>query len=750
MAVTPPPSITPAPLPAPQRGDRATFSGRVDAFITWLTMAVSQFSAVAANIAANALDAFNNASIASTKASAAAVSAATAAAGAASVAMSPNTNATSVTNSSINPADGSFFIVVEPGKSFFPGNSVKIALAADPTKWLFGDVTSYDSSSGQLRGTILRSQSVDFSNSFNTTFLVSLSGPAYTDGPIGGAISGPMTADLVLTAASGRLVAVAPSTAGLSIFLPDATTLLTGPDNQFVIHLTSAVGQVFDVAIRNASGALLGFAVAGGETQCNLVDNSSAAGAWTCRGIAQVGVTALGKLVASAAVGGTNGTFIRTVNAGGGLTLLFVHGTSLHAIAYNETSRTFSPPALLRASLSTAGADGNVLAVLTEFGVLVASIQDGTTALQTMLVVQQNDGSIGTSTPVSTTLAGTAARLLSLDAFTGSCVLAYMVGTTSIRAVPIAVGTSTVIVGTEAANTTVGACAVLPMADPGTNTSTFAVLTSSATAITAKGYSITGSTLTTGTAVTSAATAATFVKAKHQPALGTWLVSFLNTTMKMSCLTMAGTVPAFSAPLAASSIPTVSSFAYAPIGDPATSAGCIAITTGVDASGRFVADFTQVDGNGALVGATLRKAFAAAPTVAYFGQNTAAGNISIAAYSAKEAVLYTFNTAAFSLVGETRTGALSATATAPAIAEANYPRAPLARNTVANYASGQAAALGDGSKPIMIARGLLGTAPLMPIADMTLSAKGDDAAEAWIAFNQAPDTALTIQKVRIA
>lgn len=51
---TPPPPITPVPTPAPQRGDRTTFSGRVDAFVTWLTNATAEFQAVADNVYNNA------------------------------------------------------------------------------------------------------------------------------------------------------------------------------------------------------------------------------------------------------------------------------------------------------------------------------------------------------------------------------------------------------------------------------------------------------------------------------------------------------------------------------------------------------------------------------------------------------------------------------------------------------------------------------------------------------------------------
>ena len=57
MAVQIPPTITPVPTPAIQRNDRATFSNRVDAFVTWLITGVSQFGAVATNVYNNAVDA---------------------------------------------------------------------------------------------------------------------------------------------------------------------------------------------------------------------------------------------------------------------------------------------------------------------------------------------------------------------------------------------------------------------------------------------------------------------------------------------------------------------------------------------------------------------------------------------------------------------------------------------------------------------------------------------------------------------
>lgn len=92
MPVTPPPPITPVPTPVIQRGDRATFSDRVDEFVTWLEDAPPEFSAVADNVEANATDAATSASSASVSASGASTSA-TNAANSASAASTSATNA---------------------------------------------------------------------------------------------------------------------------------------------------------------------------------------------------------------------------------------------------------------------------------------------------------------------------------------------------------------------------------------------------------------------------------------------------------------------------------------------------------------------------------------------------------------------------------------------------------------------------------------------------------------------------------
>jgi len=78
MATSPPP-INQFTGAAPQRGDRSTFSARVDAFVTWLIAAVVQLPALALNVYNNALEAFQSAGTA-TGAAAAAMAAANASA----------------------------------------------------------------------------------------------------------------------------------------------------------------------------------------------------------------------------------------------------------------------------------------------------------------------------------------------------------------------------------------------------------------------------------------------------------------------------------------------------------------------------------------------------------------------------------------------------------------------------------------------------------------------------------------------
>lgn len=134
MAQTTPPSLTPTPTPAPQRGDRTTFSARVDAFITWLTTGVTEFGLLATNVYNNAVDAYNSAvaaaasaatvSTAATTATAAANSATQSALVATNAANSPTYTGTST--SSLTLSAGAKTVTTQSGKNWSAGMSLRV------------------------------------------------------------------------------------------------------------------------------------------------------------------------------------------------------------------------------------------------------------------------------------------------------------------------------------------------------------------------------------------------------------------------------------------------------------------------------------------------------------------------------------------------------------------------------------------------------------------------------------------------
>lgn len=211
MAIVTPPTITPAPTPAPQRGDRTTFSNRVDAFVTWLTLAVAQFAAVAANVAANATEAMGFATAAQgfrdtaqtyrdaaqsardlaqtyrdaalgyrdDAADSASDSAASAAASAASA-----TSLTANSTTTFAVGNGTKVFAVPAGKQFPPGEPLTIASVGTPALKMFGPVATYS-------GTLLTVNVTSFEGSGSAADWVIAPGGAV--GATGGTAGGQLT-----------------------------------------------------------------------------------------------------------------------------------------------------------------------------------------------------------------------------------------------------------------------------------------------------------------------------------------------------------------------------------------------------------------------------------------------------------------------------------------------------------------------------------------------------------------------------
>jgi hypothetical protein len=106
------PAITPLPSAPSRNQSSSAFIVTADAWVASLAQFVTETNAV--------VDALNNNA----------------------------TNSTSTTSLAIGT--GSKSLTVQTGKSYVPGQTVKIAYTTTPTNWMIGDVTSYNSGTGAL------------------------------------------------------------------------------------------------------------------------------------------------------------------------------------------------------------------------------------------------------------------------------------------------------------------------------------------------------------------------------------------------------------------------------------------------------------------------------------------------------------------------------------------------------------------------------------------------------------------------
>ena len=213
MSATPPPGYTPPPADLPQRGDRATFSNRVDAWVTWFsTVILTQLAAMVANAYANALDAFASATsaIGAKTASEAARDAAQGyrdtaltyrdAAQAAQVAAETARDAaqnyaaalTATSTTSLVIGVGTKIFTTQAGKQFTANQTLKAVNPGNAAQWMVGTVA--------YSGTTLTMTVTDVNpaTSGNTVanWVIGLSGEKGATGATGGVTGGNLTGSL--------------------------------------------------------------------------------------------------------------------------------------------------------------------------------------------------------------------------------------------------------------------------------------------------------------------------------------------------------------------------------------------------------------------------------------------------------------------------------------------------------------------------------------------------------------------------
>lgn len=147
--------VPPAPtLPtAPDPANRSNFNNLAYAWGNALGPFSIGLQALAVNVKANADEAEAAATIAATAATAAAASATASAAAAATALNAPGTSATSTTSLAISA--GSKTLTIQAGKLFVMGQFVVLASTANVSNYMHGQITGYNSTTGQLTVNVL-------------------------------------------------------------------------------------------------------------------------------------------------------------------------------------------------------------------------------------------------------------------------------------------------------------------------------------------------------------------------------------------------------------------------------------------------------------------------------------------------------------------------------------------------------------------------------------------------------------------
>lgn len=360
MAQTTPPSMTPAPAQTPQRNDRTTFSTRVDAFVTWLTNSIAEFSALATNVYNNAVDAFNSATSAATQAGNALAQATNAAASATAAAATANAAAWNAATAYALNANAISQVDFRTYRRKIPGTT-----ATDPAN--------------------------------DTTNWVAVIPAA---GGLGGAT---LTTSTTLTASSAGDMLFNPSAPGMVITLPNATTCSKG-----AVVFAGANASEFDVKIVDSTGVLLGFCRGLSGMSIGLVDNSTAAGVWAPFGLEKMGMSSR---YAHPTIAGTGTLKAQRIAIDATRTAFLFGGTSCYVIVYDSSSNTWGAPATVAATVT----GGLFVGVLSAANQLLVAFSDAGGATLKTITVTVSGTSCTPNSPV--TLTAPAAAIASFGQF---------------------------------------------------------------------------------------------------------------------------------------------------------------------------------------------------------------------------------------------------------------------------------------------------------------------------------------------
>ncbi|MYM25786.1 hypothetical protein GTP46_24465 [Duganella sp. FT135W] len=386
MAIQPPPAISPAPLPAAVRGEKATFSDRIDQLVTWWQTSPAQIAALASNMWANAQETYNNAMTAA-RAAADASSAATAAAASASA------------------------VKWVSGATYADGD----------VAWSPMDRLSYRRIGAGSGATDPKLDAVHWAIQL------------YALG-LGGQV---LSTSVSLVSTSPSAITVTPTGAGFYALLPDATTCQKGL-SLFAVYNNGEI----DYGVKDFAGTQLGWVRPGATALIGLSDNSNAAGSWIVSGAQKIGVTGASPVITAITSGSS--TRIQRVAIDSTRSFLMIGGngssSNLYGVIHDSSlASPWGTPVLIAGTRLFANA---ILSAANQ--ILVSSCSSSEIDCVTITIsgtgLTVNSGSLGFQT-----LAGAPTSWGQLIAVGSSWVQGYVYsGQTAMRAITISGNAPTV------------------------------------------------------------------------------------------------------------------------------------------------------------------------------------------------------------------------------------------------------------------------------------------------------------------
>lgn len=338
------------------------------------------------------------------------------------------------------------------------------------------------------------------------------------------------TGSLTLTSSSAAAITVTPSTPGLYVTLPDATTC-SKADNLFAVYNAGD----YDYGVKDSTGTQLGWIRARTGAMIGLSDSSTAAGVWAYYGLEKTGITAS---YVNSTLTNMGSTIVRVVLDADRDCFLF-GGTSCYAIVYNKTTQTWGSATLVRSGMALAGGFAGVKSATDQ----VLTITNTSTELWAATLTISGT-SITVNTAVMASLAGSIASgaVGQLIAVGSSFVVSYGRATTvsGIRAITVS-GTTPTIGAESAITTAVSQSATLFASGSVVRT---ICQGSGGTSVLCTPYTVSGATLTLGTQATAPATNAT--NRSFLNGNGNIVCHYLNTTHYATIFKLTGTTEAAS------------------------------------------------------------------------------------------------------------------------------------------------------------------------------------------------------------